>query len=380
MAFEQDVKVLSELDETLERTEKRAADDGKKLPKEHLSDFSTENMSYLDISAAILKQAENLFQVTGECNRLDPDYLSYCRTLVTAVNHLGSAFITKTAMHIRKFPTTQVETLTAERLNRMLSFNFRKCDAALTELQQTKHKFDLNYFNMLLTFDKAMQRLRATQKRAYGMNLGYIPPHRDAETALSFTEIDGCKKYVDTYSKDAPFRSAPAYAIRNDAMEEAERMYRSAAVCEEVIEADISENMQAIPPVADVPLLGSAPAAEPQEPAEIINVEPAEVHETIEAAETAVGPDPLTADPDESEAADEIHFAVDIDEIDTSDADPILEGKVRYLIEEHQKRAWYEIFGHLQDPSYCRQYPDYVKIFAKIIKEMMAETPDPGGT
>ena len=72
MAFEQDVKVLSELGETLERAEKRTAAGGEKLPKEHLSDFSTENMSYLDISAAILKQAENLFLVTGECNRLDP--------------------------------------------------------------------------------------------------------------------------------------------------------------------------------------------------------------------------------------------------------------------------------------------------------------------
>ncbi len=380
MAFEQDVKVLSELGETLERAENRADAGGEKLPKEHLSDFSTENMSYLDISAAILKQAENLFQVTGECNRLDPEYLSYCRTLVTAVNHLGSAFITKTAMHMRKFPTEQVGTLTAERLNRMLSFNFRKCDAALTELQQTKHKFDLNYFNMLLTFDKAMQRLRATQKRAYGMNLGFIPPHRDAETALSFTEIDGCKKYVDTYSKDAPFHTAPAYAIRSDAMEEAERMHRSAAVCEEVIEADISDNTQAIPPAADVPLLESAPITENQESAEIINIEPEEVPETETAAEAAAGPDLLTADPDEPENEEDIHFAVDIDEIDISDADPILEGKVRYLIEEHQKRAWYEIFGHLQDPVYCRQYPDYVKVFAKIIKEMMAETPDPGGT
>ncbi len=380
MAFEQDVKVLSELGETLERAGNQAAAGGEKLPKEHLSDFSTENMSYLDISAAILKQAEKLFIVTGECNRLDPEYLSYCKTLVTAVNHLGSAFITKTAMHIRKYPTTQVETLTAERLNRMLSFNFRKCDAALTELQQTEHKFDLNYFKMLLTFDKAMQRLRATQKRAYDMNLGFIEPHRDAENALSFTEKDGCKKYVDSYSKDAPFRSAPSYAIRNDAMEEAERRNRAAAVCEEVIEADISETVQAITPAADVSLLGSAPAAEPQDPAEIITIEPADDIETKETAEAAAGPQPLTADPDEPENEEDIHFAVDIDEIDTSDTDPILEGKVRYLIEEHQKRAWYEIFGHLQDPAYCRQYPDYVKVFAKIIKEMMAETPDPGET
>ena len=72
MEFETEVKGLSELGKTLERAGNRAETGGEQLPKEHLSDFSTENMSYLDISAAILKQTENLFLVTGECNRLDP--------------------------------------------------------------------------------------------------------------------------------------------------------------------------------------------------------------------------------------------------------------------------------------------------------------------
>ncbi len=195
MSAEQDTKVLSELNAALTLAQNaetgmpissRAGRTGTlsepaKLPKEHLSDFDTDSMTYLDVSAAILDQTENLFRVTGECNRFAPEYLSYCKTLITAVNHLGSAFMTKTALHCRKYSTEQIETLTVERLNRMLSFNFRKCNAALTELQQNKHEFDLNYFNMLLNFDSAMQRLRATQERAYDMIFGKISP----ETELS---------------------------------------------------------------------------------------------------------------------------------------------------------------------------------------------------
>ena len=98
MSLDQDKKVLNELNDALAQAQTVEAE---KLPKEHLSDFSTDSMTYLDISAAILDQTENLFQVTGECNRFAPEYLTYCKTLITAVNHLGSAFITKTAMHCR---------------------------------------------------------------------------------------------------------------------------------------------------------------------------------------------------------------------------------------------------------------------------------------
>ena len=48
MGLDQD-KVLNELNETLAQAQTVEAE---KLPKEHLSDFSTDSMTYLDISAA----------------------------------------------------------------------------------------------------------------------------------------------------------------------------------------------------------------------------------------------------------------------------------------------------------------------------------------
>ena len=370
MASEQDEKVLAELNETLAQAEKTVSNE-EKLPKEHLSDFDTSSMTYLDISAAILEQTENLFRVTGECNRFAPEYLTYCKTMITAVNHLGSAFITKTAMHCREFSTKQIETLTAERLNQMLSFNFRKCSAALTEIRQTRDKFDLNYFNMLLSFDTAMQRLRATQKRAYDMNVGLISPHKIAENGLSFTPIDGCRKYVDQYSKEAPFREAPAYAIRYDAIEEsagtAQKTAGPAKLPEKssdpIPEIRTSENnrQETVKTQAQNTEIESDHKTDPGEPYTELNKEI----------------DLPAPDSDESENNDDIKFAVDFEQVNITDINPIIESKVRYLIEQYPEKSWREIFIILQDPVYCQQNPEYVKVFVKIIRELMAnETKD----
>lgn len=342
MAFEQDAQILDELKETLDRVENSAQSGEEQFPKEPITDFSTDNLTYLDISAAILEQTENLFHATRECNRLDPEYLNMCKVLVSAVNHLGSAFITKTAMHVRHYPTDKVESLTAERLNRMISFNFQKCNAALTEMQQTSNKFDLNYFNMLLSFDSTMQRLRATQKRAYDMNLGLIPPHLAAETALSFTEIDDGKKYVNRYSKDTPFRNSPAYSIRRDAMEEAE-LQGPAAISSTGIEAQ-----------------DKGPEADSQGTMAVSSSDTAE--ETV--TDTDGG----------------MKFAVDLNVIDTSDTNPLFGAQVASMLRENKQKAWVEILEHLQDPDYCAHNPDYVKIFVKYIKQMKPELLVPGGT
>lgn len=355
MVSDQDKKVLDELNETLAQSQTAEAE---KLPKEHLSDFETDGMTYLDISAAILDQTENLFQVTGECNRFAPEYLSYCKTLITAVNHLGSAFMTKTAMHCRNFSTDQVETLTVERLNRMLSFNFRKCNAALTEIREKRQEFDLNYFNMLLSFDTAMQRLRATQKRAYDMNLGLTSPHRVAETALSFTQKDGCRKLVKEYSKDAPFRESPAYAVRYDALEEAENQLQA------VTEEELPEKEPELH--ADI----SAEQENQPEPESEISEESADVtaDSTVDADEV---PNQIPADLDEAPSEEKIKFAVDFDQIDTRFVDRKLEWKVLDMIDQYPEQAWQEIYEHLQDPVYCQIYTEYVKVFVKLIKAKM---------
>ena len=363
MGLDQDKKVLSELNETLAQAQTAEV---KKLPKEHLSDFSTDSMTYLDISAAILDQTENLFQVTGECNRFDPEYLTYCKTLITAVNHLGSAFITKTAMHCREYSTQQIETLTVERLNQMLSFNFRKCNAALTEIQEKKQEFALDYFHMLLSFDTAMQRLRATQTRSVRMLLGLISPDTIASNANSFGPKDGSRNLMKRYCTDAPFRETPAYAVRYDALKEAEKQVSAKAgepaaiTAEPIVDADVVSNKTS----------AASDDAQAEAPAEAPDSENS-CHAPGDGSGLTV---PLNEQEvqEEAPAEEEIKFAVDFDQIDTRFVDQRLEWKVLDMIDQYPQQAWQEIFDHLQDPIYCKMYPEYVKVFVKIIKKKMA--------
>ena len=224
---------------------------------------------------------------------------------------------------------------------------------------------------MLLSFDTAMQRLRATQKRAYDMNVGLISPHKIAENGLSFTTIDGCRKYVDQYSKEAPFREAPAYAIRYDAIEEsagtAQKTAGPAKLPEKssdpIPEIRTSENnrQETVKTQAQNTEIESDHKTDPGEPYTELNKEI----------------DLPAPDSDESENNDDIKFAVDFEQVDITDINPIIESKVRYLIEQYPEKSWREIFIILQDPVYCQQNPEYVKVFVKIIRELMAnETKD----
>ena len=389
MGLDQDKKVLNELNETLVQAQTAEAE---KLPKEHLSDFSTDSMTYLDISAAILDQTENLFLVTGECNRFAPEYLTYCKTLITAVNHLGSAFITKTAMHCRDYPTQQIETLTVERLNQMLSFNFRKCNAALTEIQEKKQEFALDYFHMLLSFDTAMQRLRATQKRSVQMLLGLISPDTIASNAHSSSPKDGSRNLMKRYCKDAPFRESPAYAVRYDALKEAEKQLPAEAgkelpakTPEEPAKTPVEEALQpeSVPETPEEPAVLTADSI--VEADEVLNQSPAASDDAQDEtpAEAPGSENSCRAPGDgsgitvplneqEAPAEEEIKFAVDFDQIDTRFVDQRLEWKVLDMIDQYPQQAWQEIFDHLQDPIYCKMYPEYVKIFVKIIKKKMA--------
>ena len=393
MDLDQDKKVLNELNDVLTQAQTAEAE---KLPKEHLSDFSTDSMTYLEISAAILDQTENLFLVTGECNRVAPEYLTYCTTLITAVNHLGSAFITKTAMHCRDYPTQQIETLTVERLNRMLSFNFRKCNAALTEIQEKKQEFALDYFHMLLSFDTAMQRLRATQKRSVQMLLGLISPDTIASNAHSFSPKDGSRNLMKRYYQDAPFRESPAYAVRYDALKEAEKQLPAEAgkelpakTPEEPAKTPVEEALQpeSVPETPEEPAVLTADSI--VEADEAPNQSPAASNDAQdETSDEAPGSEnscrapgdgsgitvPLNEQevPEEAPAEEEIKFAVDFDQIDTRFVDQRLEWKVLDMIDQYPQQAWQEIFDHLQDPVYCKMYPEYVKVFVKIIKKEMA--------
>ena len=120
MNSQKDLKMLDCLDKALDASGKSPETKN----SEHLSDFSTENMSFEDITAVIMDHTEDLFALTAVRDRFSSEYLSSTKTLLKAIRHLGSSFITKTALIARDFSVPKLEPLTARRLQEMVSLPY----------------------------------------------------------------------------------------------------------------------------------------------------------------------------------------------------------------------------------------------------------------
>lgn len=211
-----DEKILKELDRSMAAASGGTGTEKKELMTEDLSDFSTSAMSFEDVTAIIMEQTEDLFAITGRCDRLAPEYLKFCRTLERSVDHLGSAFLTKVVLESKNIPQLKIRTLSAERLSRMVSFNIRKCSAALQEYNRDRQKFGLELYDQLLRFANVLARLRSTQQRAYDLIRYRTQPWKEYCRATSFSKEDHTKIYLEKMVSDAPFRSALSYEVRRD--------------------------------------------------------------------------------------------------------------------------------------------------------------------
>ena len=221
MGYEKDTEMLKALNNTLSEVKRSEPSDKSSVySKEQPRNFSTDSMSFEDITAGIMEQTEDLFAVTRTCDRFSPEYLKLCKLLVRSVNHLGSCYLTKTALIIKHYDESKLKILTSERLYEMMSFNFRKTEAALNEKKQTKKEFDTDLFTQMLTFAQVMGRLRTTQSRARDFELGLKDPRDYVSSSRYFNNPDGtpCK----TDKQAAPFRNYPSYELRRDVLQEAD--------------------------------------------------------------------------------------------------------------------------------------------------------------
>ena len=219
MNTEADVKVLTELDKALNTD----AESPEMKNSEQLCDFSTDNMSFEDITAVIMDHTEDLFALTATQDRFSSEYLSSCRTLLKAIRHLGSSFLTKTALIARDFDVPKLEPLTARRLQEMVSFHIRKCDAAMKEIRTNGGDFSFEHYDLLLELANSSQRLRATQNKASDVKCWIIKPYQLAESAMAFTNNNGYYSADTGDYKPRPFRSKCAYGLRQEVLDEYEQ-------------------------------------------------------------------------------------------------------------------------------------------------------------
>lgn len=219
MTLERDQKILNDVCKTVSDIKKDAGSCGNNsvtvnFLSEDLNKPGVRCMVFEQISAAVMEETEELFYLSRVCDRFAPQYLKICKTLEKAVDYLGHAFITKVALIEEKQKAELPKSLSAERLNQMISTNFIKCREALHEKKEKLHEYDLDYFNQMLSFAKVMDRLRVTQRKAFDIYYGYIDNCRElARTGNAFTDRDKNRKLVSNYWTPSPFMEAKPYWI-----------------------------------------------------------------------------------------------------------------------------------------------------------------------
>ena len=185
---------------------------------EEPEDFSMDNMSFVDITAVVMEHTEDLFEVTRNQDKFSSDYLKSCKTLIKAIDYLGSAYITKHALIQRKFDTERIKPLTCQRLQEMASYHIRKCDAALKENKEKKQDFSFDLYRLLLEMAFISQRLRVTNWKAYEIKCWMKTPHKIAETAMFFTDSK-TQSGSKNNNQPKPYRNVNAYEIQQDVLE-----------------------------------------------------------------------------------------------------------------------------------------------------------------
>ena len=193
--------------------------DDEGLPYESIGDFSTEPVEFAEMAERMLKKVENLFDLTAVCSRHSEKYLQACALLERGVKYLGSACVTKSAMERQKHVFPELSQLTTMKLYRMVSFNYRKLDTALTENLQKGNDLYPELLDMEFRYFNLMRRLRATESRIYNYNTDHdfgsdnYAPYIEG---TAFSAKSWTKRYTQDREEAAAFRSAPAFPlIRN---------------------------------------------------------------------------------------------------------------------------------------------------------------------
>ena len=186
------------------------------LPFESLDDFSTDPLGFNELALKMLNRVEGVFDLAVKYNRHSSRYLQCCAHLEKGIKYLGSACLTKIALQKQKHTFPALGQLSTEKLYRMVSFHFRKLDAALTEYQQKHHELNDKLLDMQLRYFSLLQRLCATEERIYKYNErsftevkeDYSPVVR----GLAFSGKSWSRSIHEQYDEPASFRNFSSFS------------------------------------------------------------------------------------------------------------------------------------------------------------------------
>ena len=206
---------------------------GEALPREQITDFSSDPISFEEMASAVftdIKQVEGLAVVT---NRFSETYIDISRRLEKGIAELASCAITKTVFEQKGYRFASLEKLTIPLLYSMLSFHFRKCHAAVQGYAFKNQQAWMQMLEMEMRWYNLAKRLKATDDKIKLIREGKLNPdsiinklHADAareKNAASNKENQNTaqKKAETNEPKALPPAQATAFPMMGDFLREA---------------------------------------------------------------------------------------------------------------------------------------------------------------
>ena len=108
------------------------------LPFEDINAFSTDPLSFEEMTSEMLELLDQAFLVSRYANRFSTLYLAQCDELEKQIRRLGSACLTKAVLEQKGLSFPKLGRLSIELLYSMVSFNFRKCVEAYKESRENR--------------------------------------------------------------------------------------------------------------------------------------------------------------------------------------------------------------------------------------------------
>ena len=194
------------------------------LPLEKITDFSSDPISFEEMTSAVFTDIKQLEGLAVVKNRFSEAYLDISRRLEKGIAELASCAITKTVFEQKGYRFASLENLTIPLLYSMLSFHFRKCHAAVQGYAFKNQQAWLQMLEMEMRWYNLAKRLKATDDKIALIRVGKLDPDsiiNKLHANAAREETAAPKKEENNAPKALPPAQATAFPMMGDFLREA---------------------------------------------------------------------------------------------------------------------------------------------------------------
>ncbi len=209
-------KLLNELEEFVSAASTESSADEIVLPFEAFEDYSTDPVSFCDMSKLMLGKVDDVFDLAVKYNRRSSQYLKAVGKLEQGIKYLASCCVSKAGMQAMKYDTSKIGQLSTEKLYRMASYHFRKIDRGLTEyIEEHKGEIDYDLLDMQYRYFNLLNRLRATEVKIHRYEYKRCSENEDYDPVIhanAFSKDSWNRMYHQENTEPPAFRQARAFS------------------------------------------------------------------------------------------------------------------------------------------------------------------------